>query len=271
MKIAIIYKIYKLQNMNKYNNWHDGFTKAIDVLKKIYDITMINFYDNQQINYNNYDLILIKEGFNSLICQSVYKYFKINEKKCKIGLLISASNLIPNDLTLKFFDILFYETYWFYNYANLKRHSCTIHAFGIDTDVMKSFENTEKKYDIIFIGSITKHKRPEKLFNLEGKKIVIGSNDDNELKNKLIENNIEVINFVPYKELANYYNLSKICYVPCEIHGGGERAVLEARACGINVKIEDDNMKLKELINSPIYDSSYYAQQIEKGIKLFLK
>ena len=66
------------------------------------------------------------------------------------------------------------------------------------------------------------------------------------------------------------YNLSKNVYIPANIIGGGERAVLEARACNIPVEVEDDNPKLKELLYSPILDHHYYARQIEKGIHAVL-
>lgn len=43
---------------------------------------------------------------------------------------------------------------------------------------------------------------------------------------------------------------------------GGERVVLEARQLGVDVQIEGDNPKLKELLSSPVYDHSYYAEQL---------
>jgi hypothetical protein len=265
MKISIIYKIDKKTNTCKYSYWHDGFTKAINILKTKYDIEIINFYDKTNINYNLYDLVLIKEGFDGDIYHNYLNFIKNNKKNCKIGLLISSSNIIPTDDLLKNLDILFYETYWYYNYANLKRHKLAIHAFGVDTEIMKN-KNLVKKYDVIFIGTCFPYKRPEKILDLPGLKLVIGQIPDKELENKFKQNKVHVINFVSYENLSNYLNMSKLCYIPCQTHGGGERAVLEARACGINVRIEDDNLKLKELLESPIYDSNYYAQQIQNGI-----
>ena len=58
-----------------------------------------------------------------------------------------------------------------------------------------------------------------------------------------------------------------MCYVPCTLHGGGDRCVLEARACGIDVKIENDNEKLKELTECKIFSHIDYAEMIENGIK----
>ena len=90
--------------------------------------------------------------------------------------------------------------------------------------------------------------------------LVIADNNVNFLNTKLIENNVEIIEFIEYDKLAKYYNQSKLYYVPCTIHGGGERSILEARSCGITIKVEDDNPKLKELTKSELYSSKYYAK-----------
>jgi len=62
------------------------------------------------------------------------------------------------------------------------------------------------------------------------------------------------------------YNRAKIVYIPANIIGGGERAVLEARACGCKVEVEPDNPKLQELLNCPLWDTNYYTDQLVKGI-----
>ena len=166
--------------------------------------------------------------------------------------------------------MLFYETEWYRKFSKLDRHKNIFHAFGVDTDIMKN-KNLEKEYDIISVGTFAKYKRYDKLEKIPGKKIAIGhfyGKNNNPIISSLKKNNVEVKDYVKYDKLCDFYNRSKLCYVPCRIDGGGERAVLEARACGIEVKIENDNNKLKELINSPIYDHIYYAKQIIKGIKI---
>ena len=52
---------------------------------------------------------------------------------------------------------------------------------------------------------------------------------------------------VSYYELAKLIKKSKLIYIPSTLQGGGERAVLEALACGIPIKVENDNDKLLEL------------------------
>lgn len=225
---------------------------------------MINFYDNPNIELNNYDIVLIKWGFGSLMQNYAQNYFKTRPKKCMIGIFISSIR-IPTDLDINFFDVMFYETEWFKIYANLNRHNNIYHAFGIDTSIMKRI-SLVKKYDYIFVGNITEYKRPLNLINKKGKKLVVGFLDNKKIIDELKNNGIDVLDFVDYSELARLYNMSKTCYLPCRVDGGGERAVLEARACGINVEIEEDNKKLYELLKSDIYDSDYYCNQIKRGL-----
>lgn len=264
MKILILY--YIATGSIKYKIWHDGFTKAIDILKKdtLLNIEMINFFDNPKIELNNYNIVLIRWGFGSVMQTYAQNYFREKGKKCLLGIFISSTK-VPSMSDIKFFDILFYETEWYKKHADLNRHSYTYHAFGVDTDIMKNLK-TEKTYDYIFVGNIIGYKRPLNLLNKPGKKLAVGFLDDKQIVNELKINNIEIFDFVEYSELAKLYNKSKTCYIPCTIDGGGERAVLEARSCGINVEIEKDNPKLLELLNSDIYDSNYYAKQIKRGL-----
>ena len=260
MEVCILY--YIPNSTIKYTAWHDGFTAAIDILKGTFNIDMINAFDKPTINFDKYDLVFFKESFTG----NIYNKYKSSlTKKNKLGLFISSSCVIPNQKQLDVYDVLFYETHWYYNHADLKRHPNTCHAFGVDTSIMKE-TNEEKVYDVIFVGNICDYKRPLKILDLPGKKICLGFKTDQTLIKKLTDNGVEVIEFIEYDKLATYYNQSKLCYTPCTLHGGGERCVLEARSCGIPVKIETDNPKLEELTGSEIYSSVYYAKQIEKGL-----
>lgn len=269
MKILILYYIDK--GSIKYTQWHDGFTRAIQILKDIYkfNINMINFNIDKNVELNNFDIVFIKWGFGSIMETYAKNYFQKKSKKCKMGIFISSINK-PSNNQLSFYDILFYETYWYYKYAHLHLHPLAIHAFGIDNNIMKKTSNSIKLYDYIFVGSILSYKRPLNLLKKNGKKLAIGFLSDMNLVTILKKNGVSIKSFVTYDNLAKLYNASKICYVPCLINGGGERSVLEARACGLKVEIEKDNPKLKELLTSPIYDCYYYAKQINVGIQKLL-
>lgn len=257
--ICVLYCIPSTQSI-KYSNWTDGFTSALSILKTKYNITLHNVLDNNTIDFNIFDLICFKESFEGYM----FNKFKDQLKDKKKALFISSSTIIPTDEQLNLYSILFYETEWYCNYANLKRHKHSYHAFGVNTDIMRPLLS-EKKYDVIFVGDIKPYKRPLMILSKEGIKLCVGFKTDEQLISQLEKENVEVQEFVSYDDLSMLYNSSKLCYIPCELHGGGERAVLEARACGIPVEIFD-NEKLEELLVSPVYSHIYYASQIDTNI-----
>ena len=185
MKILVVYYMSKDINNIKYNNWCDGFTESLNILKKKYNITLLNVNDNKYINYNNYNIVILKEGFNGFIYRNSFlTYIKNNKKKVILCLAISSSKKTPSDQELKKYDILFYETKWYYKHARLNRHQHSYHAFGVNKNIMKPI-NCEKIYDVIFVGSIIDYKRPLNILNCNGKKIAIGYTSNTELVNTL--------------------------------------------------------------------------------------
>jgi hypothetical protein len=62
-------------------------------------------------------------------------------------------------------------------------------------------------------------------------------------------------------------------YLPSVEIGGGERAALEALACGAAVMVEPDNAKLVGLLQaqsrpgSKRWDQFYYANQLAQGVE----
>ena len=99
----------------------------------------------------------------------------------------------------------------------------------------------------------------------------------NDIEKSVVEylesHNVTVLPMLPYEDLMKRLkilkNQSKIknIYVPDSNFDGGERSVLEGRALGINVVVEEDNPKLQELLTSPIYDHRYYADQLMLGLE----
>ena len=249
--------------------YYDGFYAAIQILKNKYEIDFwkTNF-DKRIRNFKEYDLLLFKGNCS-------YNYAKrigFNKtSKIKTGLIISSIDS-PSDYDLKFYDIFFYETNWYYNTNKsiFKNFKHCYHAFGVDTNIMYDYKQENKEYDVISIGTFAAYKRQHLITKYEGKKIIYGNKYGNE-KTPIIKNlenkGVIIEEAVSYFELAKVYNNCKLCYIPCAINGGGERAVLEARACGIPVHVEKDNIKLKELCESKIYTHIDYAECIENGIK----
>lgn len=271
MKFMILVLYLMTVQDPRIDHWSDGFVQALNAINQNnnFEVIRVNIVDSPSVDLNAYDFVLVKGGFNGNVHKYAKEFFKEHPKKTGLGICISTiGKPLPEDL--EFYDILFYETEWYRKYANLDRHKNIYHAFGIDRTVMKPM-NLKKIYDYLFIGNTKAYKCPLKFLEKKGKNLAIALWLDKKIKKKFLDNKITTIDFVAQEKLAEYYNFCKTLYVPAKIDGGGERAILEARSCGINVQIEDYNPKLKELLTSPIYDSSYYAKQIIHGLLNYFK
>lgn len=268
--IVIIFYIPET-NTSKYKNWEDGFTKAIAILSQQFSVSWLNLADEKPTaeTLNKYDFLIVKSCWDWIVDKYVRSLKGLN---VPTGLAISCSRLPKNKSSIYSYDVLWYETHWYSQF--IKNHPRTFHAFGINTNAFK-FEESIKEYDVLSIGQLASYKRHEKILNLKGsKKIVIGDTNTEEgekIKYSLKEKNVEVIDFMNQNSLSKYINKSKLVYIPASINGGGERAVLEARSCGVEVLIENDNPKLEELLTSEIWDETYYAANLIKGIFSILK
>lgn len=268
-KIAIIYYVPK-SNTEKYNNWQDGFTEAVKLLSDYYDVTWINLEDKKPTSkeLNSYDFIIAKSCWNWIVDKYVRSLKGLTVAR---GICISCSLPPRNILWAYFYDILWYETFSYEKHINF--HPNIIHGFGVNTNAFKPLDE-EKIYDVISIGTLDKFKRLEKIIDISGsKKMVIGAKSRNsaEIEKKLRENNVEIKEYATQYELSRYINQSQLVYIPCELQGGGERAVLEARACGVPVRIEKDNAKLAELTQGFVWDPQYYYMQLRKGVESVFK
>lgn len=240
---------------------NDGLTSALSLLKnENFKIENYNLNIDTELDLYKYDFVLGHGAFNSqvdLFCKN------LNIKK---ALCIAGVTLEPDHS--KNYDILFYETDYF---GKTLKHKNKIKAFGVNTEIYKKI-NSVKIWDVISVGALSLWKRQSYLTNKIGNKIVVGEIQLNNLKESLsiidflLKNNIAVSPVVSSEILSSMYNLSKLCYIPANIYGGGERAVLEARSCGIDVEVENDNPKLKELLYGPIYTHFDYAENLKKGI-----
>ena len=156
-----------------------------------------------------------------------------------------------------------------------------IHAFGVNTDIYKPIPDAIKIWDWVSVGAFALWKRQYLLKNKGGYKLAIGEIQKRNLSESvdiigdLLLDGICVSDMVEPEKLAFIYNSADKIFIPADINGGGERAVLEARACGIPVEVENDNPKLKELLTwterGRVPDHYWYADQLKKGIESCFK
>lgn len=246
--------------------WRDGLWRALKELANEFEITKRNLQTAEGCdNFDDYDVVLGWGGFGSGVDNII---MSVNTK-AKKGLCIGG-NVFPFHPG---YDILFYETEAVKNILHIKGNC--VHAFGVNTDIYNPFR-CGKLFDYLGVGSFSSWKRWEKMKDKTGVRLVIGEyQNDNETESlsiikDLVKNGVGAMSMVDPENLAKLYNASQKVYIPADMNGGGERAVLEARACGIPVEVDDNNEKLKELLNSPVWDYYYYAGQLKKGIETIL-
>lgn len=248
--------------------WMDGIWAAIKELEKDFDIWRWNLQSDAP-PLKDADFILGWGGFHSPV-----DFLLQNEKEIwkntKMGLCI-AGNAFPPDGALKY-DVLFYETKWYRPQINF--HPNIVQAFGVNTDIYFPIKDIAlpQVWDYLGVGAFAKWKRWEKMKDKKGMRLVIGEyqlgneTESNEIVTDLIKNGVVVSGFMAPFDLSNMYQWARTVYIPADIYGGGERAVLEARSCGRMVEIEDDNPKLKELLTCPIPSHVDYAKKLKQGI-----
>lgn len=262
-------KILFVYNHPDSKNWMDGLSVAIDELKAERLNLVENppsSFDDMNAKFMEYDMVLGWGAFNS----PVDKLLRITEANKK-GLFIAGT---PPEIEPEKYDVVFYETDW---QGQQLTHKNKHKAFGVNTNIYNKIDiATPIVWDYIGVGSFSNWKRWEKMCEKKGNKLVVGEYQrGNEIESlgivrNLVANGVMVSPMVTAFDLANFYHWSRTLYIPATTEGGGERAILEARSCGLTVEVEDDNPKLKELISGDIPTEKDYYNAIIKGLETIL-
>lgn len=261
-----MYKILFVYQHEKPEYWLDGLHEALKILEADYEIQYYNMNELPPDKPLDPDFVLGWGAFGSEVDIFVQQF---QQKK---GLCIAGNTNPPKGADN--YNVLFYETIWYRE--QIKFHPNIVRAFGVNTNIYKPIETT-KVFDYLGAGCLAKWKRWEKMLNKKGRRIVIGDYQrNNEAESSkialdLIKGGVMVSDQMNPTELVEFMNMADTIYVPSDIYGGGERLVLEAQACGLNVEVEDDNPKLKELVEMEfVPNQSFYAERLREGIESVL-
>lgn len=253
--------------------WMDGLSVALDVLEDDFEIERLNLhsYKDSDIVGRNAVFILGWGALGSSVDKWVQgQNFPLPLKK---GLCVAGNATQP--IGTENYQVLFAETSWIIdNY--LPKHKNIVKSFGVNADIYAPVHiPTPVVWDYIGVGAFASWKRWEKMIEKakQGHKcLVVGEyQKDNEQESlgiirELVANGVMVSPQVHPLDLANLYSWSRTLYMPSDLNGGGERSVLEAVSCGLNVEIEKDNPKLQELLDNKVPSHIDYAKQLKKGI-----
>ena len=244
-------------------NTSDGLHSALEVMKKDFDITKVNI-KTDKVNIDGYDFVLGHGGWGG----SVDKLIKANREVInKCGLCIGGNINLPEEIFN--YDALFCETNWYL--PKISNHPNARVAFGVNTNIFYPTEKTNI-FDYLGVGSFSKWKRWEEIAKKKGPRLVVGEiQRGNPLESmgivgSLIACGVGVMPNVDPYTLAKLYNSAKKVLIPSTDYGGGERTVWESKACGVDVEIMPDNLKLKELVESKVKDQMEYAKELLEGI-----
>jgi len=269
MKILFVYD-------HKYPElWRDGLWAALNLLEKDgFEIDKLNLQNKEEegkvIGYKSYDITLGWGAFNSSVDNLLLNLSPTLSGKKSLCL---GGYALPKPGRTIDYDVLFYETDWTMSWlAGLPIKSEAIHAFGVNTDIYRPMPDAIKIWDWVSVGAFALWKRHYLLREKGGYRMAIGEiqkenyPESLSIIGDLLKHEIAVSDMQDAETLAKIYNSAYSVYIPAELMGGGERAVLEARACGIPVEVEYDNPKLQELVKGPVWDHYYYFDQLKKGI-----
>ena len=271
-RILFVYD-YKFDSL-----WRDGLWAALRILEKDFEIDRHNLHEENYelvFDYEKYDFVLGWGAYGSPVDKALAS-IKENKKAKHLPVgLCMAGNASPVP-TANIDDVIFYETEWVKDNYLKPVDGKMVHAFGVNTDIYNKWEEAPIIWDWLSVGSFSYWKRQKKMIPKPGTKFIVGEiQRDNwqesfDIISDLLLAGVGISDMLYPTKLRNIYNCAETIYIPADINGGGERCVLEARACGRPVDIERDNPKLEELVNGPIFDSYYYAGQLKNGIMSIL-
>ena len=251
--------------------WRDGFTAALELLGARFDVRWLNLHPSHPDQeaalerLPDCDVLLVNSNWRWIVDRLVRR--RLGRSRPPLALRIAGVGKPPRRRRMRFYDVLFYETPWYE--PRIARHPRRIHAFGVDTRVMRPTPDAPRDVDWLSVGALKPYKRHELLGSHTGRRVVVGDSvgADPDTVAALEEAGIELHDFGSYEDLAGWYRRSRNVLVGCTTEGGGERSLFEARACGARVHMPGDNPKLEQLRNAPLWDHHYYAEQLTEGLE----
>ena len=261
----------------------DGYGEAMRLISVSHDVTEYNWAvsgrptEETISSFDLFDYVLVKSNWYWYLDEFVRQ--SLRNCKARLVLLISGTSTPPNLTEMRVYHTLFYETDWYWNSfsTELLAHGRVFKAFGINTNVMNLgiatnnplFEQP-RPFDFVFVGHVSfTLKRADVLMALPGFRLAMGVIDTSDLDDvaSLREAGVIVANSMgSYADLAAILRMARNVVVPTPIWGGGERATLEARACGAHVWVADDNKKIQDLLCGPIPSHDNYARDLLIGL-----
>lgn len=249
-----------------FNRWNDGLRQALRYLEDDYIIDFKEPWEDIDA-----DVILYWEAPCTINGDNSEYYKKVMNNHGKKILLFAGGPLKKEWVTG--FDLLCVE-------SAINAKECddlgisNITAFGINEKIFKPLKEP-KKYLGIHHGTCASWKRQQLVGEALGKDgIVVGRPQETDQMpfNICRELGCTVLDQQSYEETSKLINQSLFLIQTCDFWGGGQRATLEAMACGVPVICMEDSPKNREYVEESGFGAVVYPnkEEIKKGVEILI-
>lgn len=225
--------------------WNDGLREAMRIIEKQHTVTYYEPWDN----IIKEDVILYWEAPCTINGPNAPHYIKVRDNALPKALLFAGGPLNAKDV--QGFDHVFVE-------SDINAKECQelgipySVAFGINDTIFKPKEK-KKTWKAIHHGTCASWKRQWLVAEAFGEEsVLVGKYQESDRKpfDTAKELGATVVDEVPLTSIVDYLNRSEVLCQTSDYWGGGQRATLEAMACGIPVICMEDSPKNREYVEA---------------------
>jgi len=240
MNIAFVWQ--GSSNHHTFTQWNDGLRQAMKILKDQHTITFHEPWDEIKA-----DVVLYWEAPCTVNGANAEHYNRVRELNIPKALLFAGGPLEKE--WVQGFNLLFIESQINVDEAKEKGipHK---QAFGINDEVF-DFQNKKKIFDGIHHGTCASWKRQALVGeSLKGKGLLVGRNQatDPAPFQEAEKHGAKVLPELPVEIVCDLINRSHTLVQTSDANGGGQRATLEAMACGVPPIVMTDSPKNREFV-----------------------
>lgn len=241
MKVGFIWQ--GSSDKKVFEHWNDGLRAAMRIVEQRHKVTYIEPWDDIE----PYDVLLYWEAPCTANGTNAEHYNKVRFSDKKKILLFAGGPIEFN--TTPGFDLYLVESEL--NEREMEALGLPWQrAFGVNTDIFFPMDE-EKTIDGIHHATCASWKRQPLLAQALGNKaVIVGRNQESDPM-PFVESKqfgATVIEELPYEGVALLLNRSKALVQTSSYWGGGQRATLEAMACGVPVICMADSPKNREFV-----------------------